>query len=93
MRQVPVADAVVRRLQLEAQRALLVGAGDEGQRFVQRVAQPGVDVPTAVGAVLVRQVVDHQHEVVGERVHARPVRSVHPADVAGHAVAERVEQE
>ncbi len=49
MGEVPVADAAGRALQAERERALLHRAVAQRQRFVERVAESGIDVPRAVG--------------------------------------------
>jgi hypothetical protein len=90
--EVPVTDAVVRLREHEAERALLVGAGDQGKRFVETVTQAGIDVPPPRRVVVGAQVVHHEHEVVRERGRAGSVRSVHATDVPRHPVAERAEQ-
>ena len=75
-----------------AERALLVLAGAQRQRLVQRVAETGVDVPDAVGVVVGRKPGDGEHEVVRHRVLGRAVGPVHAADVTGHVVTEGAEQ-
>ena len=86
--EVPVADAIVRLLQAEAERALLVRPRDERERLVQRVAEPGVDVPGPTGCR--RGQAGDEDEVVGQLLRARAGRAVHAADVARDGVAERV---
>ena len=45
VRQMPLADATGGLVQDETERFLHIGARDQWQRFVQRVTEPGIDVP------------------------------------------------
>ena len=73
-------------------RALPEPTGHERKRFVEHVAEPGVDVPVAGRVVGARQGVDDERDVVAQRLGRRSGRVVHAGDVAGHRVPERVEQ-
>lgn len=82
MGEVPVTDAVVSLTQLEAQRAVGVRAGQQRQRFVQPVAETGVDVPPPARVGIGGQVMDDEHEVVRERLDVRSGCAVDATDVA-----------
>ena len=48
----PVGDRGVAVEQLELERTLSIRAGDEGKRFVQRIAQTCIEIPVAAGVVI-----------------------------------------
>ena len=74
--EVPVADRIRagRRLEREVERPLVVRAGDQGQRLVERVAEAGVDVPGAVGVAVGRESADGEDEMVRHLVLGRARR-------------------
>ena len=90
--EVPVADATRGSLERDAEGWLVVRAGEQRERLVQRVAEAGVDVPVAVGVLVGREAADRQHEVVRQVGLRGARRSVHASDVAHDRVAERSQQ-
>ena len=87
MGEVPVADAVVRGFEAQVERPVVVLAGHEGERLVQRVPEPGVDVPDPGRVVVRREVGNREHQVVRELLDVRPGGTVHAADMPGDGVA------
>ena len=82
MGEAPIADRAWRLAQLERERPLAIRPGPQRQRFVERVAQAGVDEPATAGVGGRRQAVDGQREVAGEVAHgetavAGPARHLH----------------
>ena len=90
--EVPVADLAGRLVEAHRERRLLDRTGGERRRLVEGVAETGVDVPGALGVVVGGQAGHGQHEVVGHLLLGGADRAVHATDVAGHVVAERLEQ-
>lgn len=66
---------------------------DEGERFVQCVAEPGIDIPFDRQIGIAGQTVNDQHQMVVHHRVRRPIRALNTADVERCFVSERLEHE
>jgi hypothetical protein len=66
---------------------------DERHRIKWTITEPGVDVPHAARVVVGGEVVDEQHEVIGERLGRWPFRPMHAANMMGDSIAEVFEEQ
>ncbi len=69
-----------------------VSAWGQRQGTVDRVTEPGVDVPRPLGVTIGRQPVHEEHQVVLDRVGRGSLRAVDPTGVEGDVVAQRPQQ-
>ena len=87
MSQVPVADAARRRVEDEVERAFPVRTGGERQGLVERVTEPGIDVPGSRRVPARRQPADREDQVIAHRLLVGPAGPVDTADVTGDCIA------
>src|SRR4051812_8167928 len=93
MGEMPVAASVAGLVEDKAEGLLPVDSRGEGERFVQRVAQTGVDVPPSRGVVVGGHPIDGEDEVIGSRLVVGAVDAVDTTNVALNRVAERPQQQ